>query len=73
MSKSRSIYISTSRSFFRIFLTLFLALALLLPAAGRVLAAAASQEEVKDEAAHEFQVPAAEKVFMEILLAVKDL
>jgi carboxyl-terminal processing protease len=73
VSKSRSIYISASRSFFRISLTLFLTLALLLPAAGRVLAAAASQEEVKDEAAHEFQVPAAEKVFMEILLAVKDL
>ena len=75
--KPRSRYITISRSFSRIFLTLFLALSLLLSAAGLALAAAASQgnEETDEEeaATHGFQVPAAEKALMEILLQVKDL
>ncbi len=73
MFKSMSKYILPLGSFVRTFLALFLALALSIPAAQPVLAAAASGDKPQEEAAYEFQVPEAEKELMELLLQVKEL
>ncbi|HHY44708.1 MAG TPA: PDZ domain-containing protein [Firmicutes bacterium] len=73
MSRSRFMYISALRPFSRVLLALFLVIALFVPAACPALAAATSGNEPQEETTYEFQVPAAEKLFMEILLQVKDL
>lgn len=60
-------------SLLRSFLTVLLALALVLPMAGPVFGAPVAQDQDSEQATLDIQVPEAEKTMLQILLQVKDL